>query len=204
MPGWLVMTAGPRCRCGWPFGSLWPGQAVGDARMGVPCRPRCYPGRDRGRALGRRPPAAGPGRVGRRCWLRADCVGPWHRSATRAEVDKNIQQNRDLLAKLGKLPPGASATARTPALTARQRSRYAGYDAALSVVGMVFKVRYDLRHPRRLTVNAIASETIDTVFYVLRAARAVQRRRPRTAAGSALAAAAAVARLRAASAEPLR
>ena len=123
---------------------------------------------------------------------------------TRAEVDKKIQQNRDLLAKLGKLPPGAPATARTPALTARQRSRYARYDAALSVVGMVFKVRYDLRHPRRLTVNAIASETIDTVFYVLRAARAVQRRRPRTAAGSALAAAAAVARLRAASAEPLR
>ena len=123
---------------------------------------------------------------------------------TRAEVDKKIQQNSDLLAKLGKLPPGAPATARTPALTARQRSRYARYDAALSVVGMVFKVRYDLRHPRRLTVNAIASETIDTVFYVLRAARTVQRRRPRTAAGSALAAAAAVARLRAASAEPLR
>ena len=78
------------------------------------------------------------------------------------------------------------------------------YHEFYAQVGALAKVRYDLRHPRRLTVNAIASETIDTVFYVLRAARAVQRRRPRTAAGSALAAAAAVARLRAASAEPLR
>ena len=69
---------------------------------------------------------------------------------------------------------------------------------------MVTKVRYDLRHPRRLTVNAIAGETINTAFYVLRAARAVQRRRPRTAAGSVLAAAGSLARLRAASAEPLR
>ena len=69
---------------------------------------------------------------------------------------------------------------------------------------MVFKVPDDLRHPRRLTANAIVGETIDTVFYVLRAVRAVQRRRPRTAAGSALAAAGAVAQLRAASAEPLR
>jgi hypothetical protein len=119
-------------------------------------------------------------------------------------VDKNIQQTRDLLARLGKLGPQAPATAGTPALTARQRSRYARSDVAFSVVGMVLKVRYGLRRPRRLTVNAIAGETIDTVFYVLRAARAVQRRRPRTAAGSALAAAGAVARLRAASAEPLR
>ncbi len=123
---------------------------------------------------------------------------------TRAEVDKNIQQNRDLLAKLGKLGPEAPATAGTPALTARQRSRYARYDVAFSVVGMVLKVRYGLRHPPRLTVGAIADEAPDAVFYVLRAARAVQRRRPRTAAGSALAAAGSLARLRAASAEPLR
>ena len=116
---------------------------------------------------------------------------------TRAEVDKNIQQNRDLLAKLGKLGPEASATAGTPALTARQRSRYARYDVAFSVVGMVLKVRYGLRHPRRLTVLAIADEAPDFVFYVLRAAWGVQRRRPRTAAGSALAAAGSLARLRA-------
>jgi len=38
-----------------------------------------------------------------------------------------------------------------------------------------------LRHPRRLTVLAIANETALAVFYVLRAARAVQRRRPRIA-----------------------
>ena len=69
---------------------------------------------------------------------------------------------------------------------------------------MVLKVRYGLRHPRRLTVLAIADEAPDAVFYVLRAARAVQRRRPRTAAGSALAAAGSLTRLRAASAEPLR
>jgi hypothetical protein len=42
------------------------------------------------------------------------------------------------------------------------------------------------------------------VFTVLRAARAVQRRKPRIAAGSALIVAGWVARLRAASAEPLR
>jgi hypothetical protein len=96
---------------------------------------------------------------------------------TRAEVDKNIQQNRDLLAKLGKLGPEAPATAGTPALMARQRSRYARYDVAFSVVGMVLKVRYGLRHPRRLTVLAIADEAPGAVFYVLRAARAVQRRR---------------------------
>ena len=119
-------------------------------------------------------------------------------------MDKNIQQNRDLLRKLGKLGPEAPATAGTPALTARQRSRYARYDVAFSVVGMVLKVRYGLRHPRRLTVLAIADEAPDAVFYVLRAARAVQRRRPRTAAGSALAAARSLTRLRAASAEPLR
>ena len=49
--------------------------------MGAPCRPGCDPGRRRGRALGRRAPAAGPGRVDERCWLRAGGVGPGHRSA---------------------------------------------------------------------------------------------------------------------------
>ena len=46
-----------------------------------PCRPGCDPGRRRGRALGRRAPAAGPGRVDERCWLRAGGVGPGHGSA---------------------------------------------------------------------------------------------------------------------------
>jgi hypothetical protein len=51
--------------------------------MGEPCRSRRYPGCRRGRALGRWPPAAGPGRVGRRCRLRAGGVGPWRGSANR-------------------------------------------------------------------------------------------------------------------------
>ncbi|HEX4291316.1 MAG TPA: hypothetical protein VH021_20495, partial [Trebonia sp.] len=59
-------------------------------------------------------------------------------------------------------------------------------------------------HPRRLTGLAIATEAPAVVHSVLRAGRAVQRRRPRMAVGSALVAAGSVARLRAASAEPLR
>ena len=69
---------------------------------------------------------------------------------------------------------------------------------------IVFGVRSGLRHPRQLTAHAIASETFSTVTYVLVAARAVQRRRPRIAAGRALSAAGSLARLRAASAEPLQ
>ena len=65
-------------------------------------------------------------------------------------------------------------------------------------------MRSGLRNPRRLTVLAIAGEAPLAVFYVLRVPRAVRRRRPRIAAGSALVAAGSVARLRAASAEPLR
>jgi len=53
-------------------------------------------------------------------------------------------------------------------------------------------------------VLAIANEALSTWTCVLRVARAVQRRRPRIAAGSALVVAGAVARLRAAAAEPLR
>jgi hypothetical protein len=69
---------------------------------------------------------------------------------------------------------------------------------------MVIGVPWGLRHPRRLTVLAIASEAPNVVLNILWAARAVQRRRPRIAAGSALVVAGSVARLRAASAEPLR
>jgi hypothetical protein len=72
------------------------------------------------------------------------------------------------------------------------------------VASMVIGVPWRLRHPRRLTGLAIAAETPDAAFNVLRAARAVQRRRPRMAAGSALVAAGSLARLRAASAEPIR
>ena len=77
-------------------------------------------------------------------------------------------------------------------------------DLVSPVAWMVIDVPWRLRHPRRLTVLAIAAEAPNVVYSVLRAARAVQRRRPRMAAGSALVAAGSVARLRAASAEPLR
>jgi hypothetical protein len=120
---------------------------------------------------------------------------------TRAEVEENIQQQMDLLRKLGKVP--ATAGTETPA--ARRLSRYfRRSEPVFPVAGMVIGVPWRLRHPRRLTVLAIAEEAPNIVFNVLRAARAVQRRRPRMAAGSALLAAGSVARLRAASAEPLR
>jgi hypothetical protein len=63
---------------------------------------------------------------------------------------------------------------------------------------MVIGVPWGPRHPRRLTVLAIAAEAPAVVFYGFRAARAVQRRRPRMVAGSALVGAGSVARLRAA------
>jgi hypothetical protein len=128
---------------------------------------------------------------------------------TPAEAHQNIQQNiqrlqEDLLRKPGAKAP---ATAGTETPTARDLARRAPlplYGLAATVVGMVLGARWGLRHPRRLTVLAIASQAPAVVFSVLRVARAVQRRRPRIAAGSALVAAGSVARLRAASAEPLR
>ena len=109
---------------------------------------------------------------------------------TRAEWQQYIEQQKDLLRRRGLQVPATAAQTETSAAQRRLQN-------VLSVLGptnqMVFGVRSALRHPRRLTVGAIAGETIDSVFYVLRAARAVQRRRPRTAAGSALAAAGAVA-----------
>ena len=77
-------------------------------------------------------------------------------------------------------------------------------DVVSPVVTVVISVPWRLRHPRRLTALAIAAEAPNAVYSVLRAARSVQRRRPRMAVGSALVAAGSVARLRAASAEPLR
>jgi hypothetical protein len=118
-----------------------------------------------------------------------------------AEVESTWQQQRDLLHKMGTT---ASASAGTETPTARQLSRYALYGAAVKVAGIPLAVRSGLRRPRRLTVLAIAGEAPMAVFYALRLPRAAQRRRPRIAVGSALVVAGAVARLRAASAEPLR
>ena len=125
---------------------------------------------------------------------------------TRAEMVKNTQQHRDVLRKLGtRLPPEAPAAAGTPThLSRRSQNALAALIPAQIVVGVVFGVRSGLRHPRQLTARTIASETFSTVTYVLLAARAVQRRRPKIAAGRALFAAGSLARLRAASAEPLQ
>ena len=119
---------------------------------------------------------------------------------TRAEADKNIEQQKDLLRKLGTQVPATAA--RTETSAARRLRNALG--ALVPSIRMVFDVQSGLRHPRRLTVLAIAGEAPAVAFYALRVARAGQRRRPRIAAGAALVVAGSVARLRAASAEPLR
>jgi len=118
----------------------------------------------------------------------------------RAEAESIWRQQGDLLRELGITAP---ATAGTQTPTARQLSRYAVYGAAIKVAGMPLSVRSGLRRPRRLTALAIVGEAPMAVFYALWVPRAVQRRRPRIATGSALVVAGAIARLRAASAEPL-
>jgi hypothetical protein len=120
---------------------------------------------------------------------------------TRAEAEKNIEQQKDLMRRRGIEVPATAAP--TEIWMARQPWRNA-LDVLGPSIRMVFGVRSGLRNPRRLTVPAIAGEAPAVVFYALRVARAVQRRRPRIAAGSALVVAGSVARLRAASAEPLR
>jgi hypothetical protein len=122
---------------------------------------------------------------------------------TPAEVQENFQRTlRDLARERGTKAP---ATAGTETPGARRVSRFFHrYGLVSPVASVVISVPWRLRHPRRLTALAIASEAPNAVYGVLRAARAVQRRRPRMAVGSALVAAGSVARLRAASAEPLR
>jgi hypothetical protein len=142
---------------------------------------------------------------------------------TLAEARQNAEQDMQRLKREGLLPePGTKAPParmQTPAARRLERhferhlSRYNAffraantpqYKLAFTVVGMVIGVWWGLRWPRRLTVLAIAVEAPNAVIHVPWLARAVQRRRPRIAAGWALVAAASVARLRAAAAEPLR
>jgi len=131
---------------------------------------------------------------------------------TPAEARQNMQQNIQRLQREGVLrEPGteAPAAAGTQTPAARRLSRHLSLDGPLyrlasAVVWMVLGVWWGLRWPRRLTVLAIAGGALNAVLNVLWVARAVQRRRPRIAAGWALVAAGSVARLRAASAEPLR
>jgi len=123
---------------------------------------------------------------------------------TLAQVQQNIQrrQKEGVLCKPGPKAPAAAGT-QTPA--ALHLSRYEPvYRLASTVVWMVLGVRWGLRYPRRLTVLAIAGAVPNVVLNGLWAARAVQRHRPRIAAGYALVVAGSAARLRAASAEPLR
>jgi hypothetical protein len=137
---------------------------------------------------------------------------------TPAEARENMEQNFQRLQREGLLRepgPKAPAAARTPTPAARRLERYLSrvaplfratdtplYRLASTVVGMVIGVWWGMRWPRRLTVLAIAVEAPNAVIHVPWVARAVQRRRPRIAAGWALVAAGSVARLRAASAEP--
>ena len=127
---------------------------------------------------------------------------------TPAEARQNAEQIMQRLQGEG-VPrePGteAPATPRPETAAARRIERFFRWFGLVSpVASVVISVPWRLRHPRRLTGLAIASEAPAVAHGVLRGARAVQRRRPRMAAGSALVAAGSVARLRAASAEPLR
>ena len=122
---------------------------------------------------------------------------------TAAEVQENIRQQIDLMRKRRTQAPATAGTQTPAARRIDWFFRTVRTDLVSPVAWMVIGVPWRLRHPRRLTMLAIAMEAPNAVFYVLRAARAVQRRRPRMAAGSALVAAGSVARLRAASAEPL-
>ncbi len=131
-----------------------------------------------------------------------------------------MQQNIQRLQQEGVLPepgPKVPAAARTPGPAARRLDRYLSralpffratdtslYKLASPLVGIVIGVWWGLHRPRRLTVLTIAIEAPNIVIHVPWVARAVQRRRPRIAAGWALVAAGSVARLRAALAEPLR
>jgi len=148
--------------------------------------------------------AAGRRRRALAAWATAAGLGlvAWGLGAeapTRAEAEKNIERHKDLLRKRGTQVPATAGTQ----TQLSQRWLHA-FDVLGPSIGMVFGVRSGLRRPQRLTVLAIASEAPADVFYALRVARAVQQRRPRIAAGSALVVAGSVARLRAASAEPLR
>ena len=116
---------------------------------------------------------------------------------SRAEVESIRRQQRDRLLKLN---PNAAAD-ETQALTAHQQS---WFGLAATGIGLVTGVRSGLRNPQRLTVLTIAGEAPTVVFYVLRVARAVQRRRPRITAGSVLVVAGSVARLWAAPAVPVK
>jgi hypothetical protein len=109
-PWWLRVALLPALDGARPSGTLeWVSAAVPAVTRAAVGAGHWAAGR-RQRALAAWAGAAGPGLI---TW------GLAREAPARAEVDKNIQQNRDLLRKLGKLGPKASATAGTPILTAR-------------------------------------------------------------------------------------
>jgi len=120
---------------------------------------------------------------------------------TQAEADMAFERDKELARSRSR---GATVpqAAESPAPVTLRTLQVVG--AATSSVRVIFDVRSGLRHPKRLTVLAAANEAPVGAFFALRAACAVARRRPRMAAGSALVVAGTVARLRAASAEPLQ
>ena len=200
MLGWLVMTAGTGCCCGWLLMSLLDGiRPSGIPEWVSPVAPVVTQA-----AVGAGHWAAGRRQRALAAWASAAgfalvAWGLGTEAPTRAEADQNIEQQKDRLRERGlevRLPPRTETWARQP-----WRDVLA---ALVSWVRLVPGVRSGLRSPRRLTVLAIAGEAPLAVFYALRAPRAVQRRRLRIAAGSALVVAGSVARLRAAAAEPLR
>jgi hypothetical protein len=122
---------------------------------------------------------------------------------TRAEAEKSSRQKRDQLRELGARGLGPEAPAAAGTQPPARQPVLNAVSALGSCSEVFFGVRSGLRHPQRLTGRAIARETYNTAFFVLRAVRAGQQRRPRIAVGRALGAAGSLARLRAASAEPL-
>ena len=164
--------------------------------MGVPCRPRCYPGRRRGRALGRRAPARALAAWASAAGFGLVAWGLGTEAPTPAEAQQYIEQQKDLMRERGIEVP---ATAAGRNIHGPPRLSNALY--VLALVGMVFGVRYGLpaadgaRDRRR----SLDRRVLWPAGAPGRAAAQAE-----DAVGSALVVAGSVARLRAASAEPLR
>jgi hypothetical protein len=129
--------------------------------MGVPCHPRCYQA-----AVGAGHWASGRRQRALPAWASAAgfvlvAWGLGTEAPTRAEAQKSVEHQKDLLRERGIQVPATAET--TPA--ARQLLRYI---PAFQVAGIVLGVRSGLRNPRRLTVLAIAREAPTAVFSVLR------------------------------------
>src|SRR5580658_7436564 len=98
---------------------------------------------------------------------------------TAAEVQENFRQQMDLMRKPGTQAPATAGT-ETPA-AGRLSRFFRRFELVSPVAWIVIDVPWRLRHPRRLTVLRDRRGSPNAVYSVLRAARAVQRRRPRIA-----------------------